>query len=149
MKKTEVKSDHYTTLQAAEILGLAVRSVQVMVDRGDLEAWKTRGGHRRISRASVENWAMRQTGGAIERPRVPSALETTPSPEASVLLIEDSIHFQNLVSLVVRQSFPRAKLHLAGDGITGLAMYGQLQPDLLIVDILLPGIDGPTLIATL
>jgi CheY-like chemotaxis protein len=28
-------------------------------------------------------------------------------------------------------------------------MYGQLQPDVLIVDILLPGIDGPTLIATL
>ena len=28
-------------------------------------------------------------------------------------------------------------------------MYGQIQPDILIVDILLPGIDGATLITTL
>ena len=38
---------------------------------------------------------------------------------------------------------------MAPDGIVGLAMYGQLQPDLLIVDILLPGIDGATLITSL
>ena len=66
-----------------------------------------------------------------------------------ILLIEDSIHFQNLVTLLVNQHFPGAALHTASDGITGLAMYGQIQPDILIVDILLPGIDGATLITTL
>lgn len=66
-----------------------------------------------------------------------------------VLLIEDSIHFQNLVSLLVEQHFPAWQLHIANDGITGLAMYGQIQPDILIVDILLPGIDGAALITTL
>ncbi|PJO39056.1 DNA-binding protein, partial [Delftia acidovorans] len=47
---------HYTTAEVAKLLGMAVRSVQLMVDRGDLEAWKTPGGHRRITRASVERW---------------------------------------------------------------------------------------------
>jgi len=42
--------DDVTSIEAARILGLAVRSVQLMVDRGDLQAWKTPGGHRRISR---------------------------------------------------------------------------------------------------
>eukprot|EP01030_Chromulinospumella_sphaerica_P007803 gene7803-7632_t len=87
--------DHYTTLEVASMLGLAVRSVQLMVDRNELEAWKTPGGHRRISRASVEH--------------------------AQILLIEDSIHFQNLVTLLVNQHFPGAVLHTANDGITGLA----------------------------
>jgi CheY-like chemotaxis protein len=64
-------------------------------------------------------------------------------------LIEDSVHFQNLVSLLVRQHFPQAELHVAHDGITGLAIYGQLQPDVLLIDILLPGIDGATLITAL
>lgn len=32
-------------------------------------------------------------------------------------------------------------LHVADDGIVGLATAGELQPDVLIVDILLPGID--------
>ena len=33
----------YTTIEVASLLGLAVRSVQLMVDRGELDAWKTPG----------------------------------------------------------------------------------------------------------
>jgi DNA-binding response OmpR family regulator len=66
-----------------------------------------------------------------------------------VLLIEDSVHYQNLVGLLLRQSFPELELHVADDGIAGLALAGQLQPEILIVDILLPGIDGGTLITSL
>jgi CheY-like chemotaxis protein len=66
-----------------------------------------------------------------------------------VLLIEDSIHHQNLVGLLLRQQFPTVELHIANDGIAGLAMAGQLQPQVLVVDILLPGIDGGTLITSL
>lgn len=148
--------DHYTTLEVAKLLGMAVRSVQLMVDRNELDAWKTPGGHRRISRASVERWinargpaaiqggssgASASATGTARRPGGPAA--------AQVLLIEDSIHFQNLVSLIVQQHFPGVALHVANDGIAGLALYGQTQPDVLIVDILLPGIDGATLITTL
>lgn len=137
-------SDHYTTLEVARMLGMAVRSVQLMVDRGDLEAWKTPGGHRRISKASVERWlASRQpsAGDGGSRGRRAGA--------ARVLLIEDSTHFQNLVSLLVKQQFPQAELSIADDGISGLAMVGQLQPEILLIDILLPGIDGGTLITSL
>ena len=65
------------------------------------------------------------------------------------LLIEDSVHYQNLVSMLLSQTFPDLELHVASDGIVGLAMYGQLQPEFLLVDILLPGIDGATLISSL
>jgi len=41
------------------------------------------------------------------------------------------------------------QLHIADDGIAGLAMAGQLRPQVLVVDILLPGIDGATLITSL
>ena len=66
-----------------------------------------------------------------------------------VLLIEDSSHFQNLVTMLVKQKFPAVDLHVANDGISGLVSFGHLQPDLIIVDILLPGIDGATLITSL
>lgn len=157
--------DHYTTLEVAKILGMAVRSVQLMVDRNELEAWKTPGGHRRISRTSVERWAsahgLAGAGSAPISPAPPPAPATrSPTPAAQpakpasvhapqILLIEDSVHFQNLVGLIVKQHFPGAVLQVANDGITGLALYGQIQPDVLIVDILLPGIDGATLITTL
>lgn len=155
--------DHYTTLEVAKMLGMAVRSVQLMVDRNELEAWKTPGGHRRISRASVERWINARGPGAGEGEPpgsaqaplgaskaaggTPTASKGSAAPQ--ILLIEDSIHFQNLVGLIVQQHFPGVVLHVANDGIAGLAMYGQTQPDVLIVDILLPGIDGATLITTL
>lgn len=174
-----------STRDVARVLGMAVRSVQLMVDRGELEAWKTPGGHRRIAKASVERWLAQRQGGATPGAAAASVSAAVqqgeglaPSSEAvparsallqpghgsaavaggeapsqprpqRVLLIEDSAHFQTLVKLLMAHNFPAVQLHVADDGIVGLAMAGELQPDVLIVDILLPGIDGATLIARL
>lgn len=144
-EESGASSSHLTTLQVAQRLGLAVRSVQMMVDRGDLQAWKTPGGHRRISRESLERWVASRQGsepdGIAARPRNGVA--------ARVLLIEDSVHYQKLVTLLMRQRFPDVELHIAADGVAGLATYGRLLPEILLVDILLPGIDGATLITSL
>ena len=135
-----------STLEVARVLGLAVRSVQLMVDRGELEAWKTPGGHRRISRQSVASWREGNRKPALP-PKSSQAVSRADHPK--VLLIEDSMHFQNLMALLVRQKFPTVELRAASDGIAGLAMAGQFQPDVLMVDILLPGIDGAALITSL
>src|SRR6218665_821029 len=142
-----------STLEAARLMGLAVRSVQLMVDRGELPAWKTAGGHRRIARAAVLQWVAARQGLAAPpvsqpEPVAPRAGEAAAS-RPRVLLIEDSVHYQNLLRMLIAQRFPGVELHVASDGIAGLAMAGQLQPDVLIVDILLPGIDGATLITGL
>jgi excisionase family DNA binding protein len=142
----ETKRDDCSTIEAARWLGMAVRSVQLMVDRGDLQAWKTPGGHRRISRESIKSWLSR---GAPTAGSTQALAGTRVSERPKLLLIEDSAHFQNLVSLVVRQSLADVELHVADDGIAGLAMAGKLEPQLLIVDILLPGVDGATLITSL
>jgi len=127
---------------------MAVRSVQLMVDRGELEAWKTPGGHRRIARASVDRWlAGRQGADADAAPPLRRASDRR--EQARLLLIEDSRHVQKLIKLLLQQQFPQIELHVADDGIGGLALAGQLQPDVLLLDILLPGIDGATLIAGL
>lgn len=59
-------SQVYSTREASEILGVSLRTVQLWVDSGILEAWKTAGGHRRISRASVE--ALQKGGASAGRP---------------------------------------------------------------------------------
>ena len=151
-------ASYYTTLEVAKILGMAVRSVQLMVDRGDLQAWKTPGGHRRITRESLERWIQGSRSGVTGvgalhggvGPDVrPSGRRRAVVHVPRILLIEDSSHFQNLVSMLVKQRFPTVNLNIANDGITGLVSFGHLQPDLIIVDILLPGIDGATMITGL
>ena len=144
----ETASGDYSTLEVARMLGMAVRSVQLMVDRGELAAWKTPGGHRRISAESVQLWLNRRHAPSMaEPPARPAPVAAAPS--ATVLLIEDSKHYQNLIGLLLRQQFPQLAFEVADDGISGLAMAGQLRPKVLIVDILLPGIDGATLITSL
>jgi excisionase family DNA binding protein len=139
--------DTCSTTEAAQRLGMAVRSVQLMVDRGELQAWKTPGGHRRILRSSLDAWLAGRGGAAA--PAAPAAADTRAGRPLTLLLIEDSVHFQNLISLVVKRELPEAELHVASDGIAGLAMAGRLEPDVLLIDILLPGIDGAALITSL
>ena len=42
-----------TTTEAAAILAISVGTVQLWVDKGLLVAWKTAGGHRRVTRESI------------------------------------------------------------------------------------------------
>ena len=155
-KRSDEDGADFSTMEVARMLGLAVRSVQLMVDRGELTAWKTPGGHRRISSESVRAWQLQRQGpGALARSAARAALPQPDNGTAAkakplrILVIEDSVHYQNLIGMLLKQQFPELELHSAHDGIVGLAMVGQLQPEVLIVDILLPGIDGATLITSL
>ncbi len=53
------------TTEVAKILGLSVGTVQSLVERQELMAWKTRGGHRRISLASVQEYQRRNHSSAL------------------------------------------------------------------------------------
>lgn len=147
-----------TTREVAKLLGLAVRSVQLMVDRGELQAWKTSGGHRRIARDSVTQWLAQRPGNGVGLPRpahasAPSQVgarrRVTDSRQPTVVLIEDSGHFQGVIKLMLQRSHPQVSLHVASDAMVGLALCGAVRPDVLMVDLLLPGIDGATLIGSL
>lgn len=52
---TNKPTDILTTQQAARILGLSTTTVQKMVASGELEAWVTSGGHRRIFRSALDS----------------------------------------------------------------------------------------------
>lgn len=65
----------------------------------------------------------------------------------AILLVEDDEITANLVRfLVERQGYT---LHYAADGNAGLAKARELAPDLLILDVLLPFLDGFSVLAEL
>ena len=47
------------TSYAAKLLGISVGTVQGLVEKNDLKAWKTQGGHRRISLQSIREYQRR------------------------------------------------------------------------------------------
>lgn len=49
-----MEDDVLTTTEAAKLLGISVRTAQLLIEGGGLPSWKTPGGHRRVHRADVE-----------------------------------------------------------------------------------------------
>jgi DNA-binding response OmpR family regulator len=61
----------------------------------------------------------------------------------AVLVVEDDPAIIALVSLGLR--YEGYIIHTASDGLQGLRLFEEVQPDLVIVDWMLPGMDGVTL----
>ncbi|MCX7082043.1 MAG: helix-turn-helix domain-containing protein [Methylococcales bacterium] len=61
-----------TTQDVSKEMGCSIRSVQLWVEQGLLEGWKTPGGHRRISRASFERFVASQEMEAIRSVNIDS-----------------------------------------------------------------------------
>lgn len=60
-------AEFLTSSQAAKRLSLSMATIQKLVDNNVLQAWKTSGGHRRISQASVLNYQNAQNFSDLPR----------------------------------------------------------------------------------
>lgn len=127
-------SEFLSTRQAAQRLGVSLGTVQNMVESGTLDAWKTAGGHRRIPIGSVDN-LLAKRGKTSTRPvEAPRMLD--------VLVTEDDPMLQKLYEMTVESWKLPIKLRIAGNGFDGLLLLGQKMPDVLIADLMMPGMDG-------
>jgi DNA-binding response OmpR family regulator len=57
-----------------------------------------------------------------------------------ILIVEDDLKTSNLLKLYLRQAGYKAEI--AHDGYTGLEMARRMQPDLIVLDLMLPNLDG-------
>lgn len=57
-----------------------------------------------------------------------------------ILVVEDSVEFQRLISLALARA--GYEVFLADDGAQGLCKLKEIRPNLIILDIMLPGMDG-------
>lgn len=138
MRKTSANNDVMTTREAGETLGVAVRTVQLWVEAGVLPAWRTAGGHRRIARSAVEKlMSERKHDLAPELAQFEAAQRPL-----KLLLVEDDMHMSRLFRDVVSSwRFP-VQLTSASDGFEGLVRIGEIEPDVVITDLIMPGMDG-------
>ncbi len=61
----EADEEVCSTREAAERLGVSLRTVQLWTEAGLLRAWKTPGGHRRILTSSVDRLLQRRGGAKV------------------------------------------------------------------------------------
>jgi excisionase family DNA binding protein len=127
-----------TTREAGELLGVAVRTVQLWVESGVLPAWRTAGGHRRIARAAVDKLMAERS-----QMLAPVVTGTAGGVEpVKILLVEDDTNLLRLFAMVVQKwEFP-VELTTANNGFEGLLRIGQVCPHMVITDLNMPFLDG-------
>ncbi len=140
-----------TSAEAAQLLGVALRTVQLWSENGLLEVWKTSGGHRRISRESVQRLLVGQNKRATDRgPEADTHKPTldTRGKAFNVLVVEDDEVLRHLYKINIERWPLHTTFASAGDGYEALIRMGQSKPDLLILDLNMPGMDGFRMLQT-
>jgi excisionase family DNA binding protein len=145
--QTRVLKTFCTTREAAQILGVALRTAQLWVESGLLEAWKTEGGHRRISRESIERLLLKQD----KRP--PQAANTagkaSPERSFSILIVEDEPDLRQFYTVALSRWSMKPQVVTVADGYEALMRIGLAKPDMIITDLRMGGMDGVKMIQSM
>lgn len=145
MATRQQQDEFISTREAADLLGVALRTVQLWVEAGVLRAWKTAGGHRRIVKSSVDAMLQERATAIAGSPNAKRAA----SDSFRVLVVEDDPALLKLFEMYVSGWQLPLDLTMATNGFEGLVKIGEQRPDLLITDLNMPGMDGFRMIRSL
>jgi excisionase family DNA binding protein len=120
--------DWLTLGQAAKYLGVAQSTIRKWSDQGRVPAFYTPGGHRRYRRADLDAFLNRSG---------PSA---TPTESPVVLIVDDDPRLREYVR--VNLEMEGYSVREAGDAEEGLSVLEESTPDLVLLDVMMPGVDG-------
>lgn len=128
-----------STSEAARMLGVSNTTVQFMVERGELKAWKTRGGHRRIRLDSIDQLRTARGSRPMSLPGEPPPHERS---QLKVLLVEEDAELRELYTSQLMEWGLPLRLQSVEDGVQALVTIERNHPDVLILNLPLAGMDG-------
>jgi excisionase family DNA binding protein len=128
------EKEYCSTSEAAQRLGLSLGTVQQMVENGQLDGWKTAGGHRRIRVSSIEEFRARSMAGSGAQTQA-----RAPANTLQILVAEDDRILQKLYEHTFSSWGLPLQVRMVSSGIDGLLEIGRMSPDLLITDLRMPG----------
>ena len=127
MAKQETK--YLTPTAVAQMLLVSPVTVRQWAQKGMLPATTTAGGHRRFARADVEQFA-------AERNMVLAEQAT------SVLVVDDDQQLNSYLVALLQVSVEGIEVYSAADGFAAGRMVAQHRPSVVVLDIMMPGMDG-------
>lgn len=144
---TTVEKAFCTTSEAAALLGVSVGTVQMWVESGLLDAWKTSGGHRRVVRESILR--LLHNAPSASTTQVAASAPAARAAPLSIMVVEDDANLLRLYQANISNWAGDIRLLTYESAFAALIQIGRSMPDLLILDLHLPGIDGFSMLRVL
>ncbi len=132
MKRIRPKS-HLTPHEVAQLLMVNPVTVRQWAARGLLPSLTTPGGHRRFLRGDVEDFA--RSRGSAPPPR-------SAGQPARILIVDDDESLAEFLVELIRTRDPDIQVETAADGFEAGLKVESLRPDAVLLDLMMPGIDG-------
>lgn len=126
----------FSTFEVAKMLELSPGTVANWVDAGRLKAFNTLGGHRRIKVEDLETFL------AENKIPTPKELSERAAAPRKVLIVEDDEKFLKLMEKFFKTFRKKWEVFAAADGFQAGSLVGSEKPDVVILDIMLPDING-------
>jgi excisionase family DNA binding protein len=118
--------------QAAKYLGVAQSTMRKWSDLGRVSAFYTPGGHRRYRRTDLDQFLDRSGPGTTPA--------TGPDSRPLVLIVDDDDKLREYVR--VNLEAEGYTVREAANAEDGLAALGEESPDLILLDVMMPQVDG-------
>ena len=135
-------TDEYCgTSYAAKLLNLSVGSIQSLVEKNELFAWKTQGGHRRISLQSIYQYQSR----ANLLPKLPAQS----GKYLKVMVVEDDVNSRDMYQAHFDSWDLPIDSVMQVSAIEALLDIPVVKPQVLMTDLRMPGIDGVAMLRQL
>ena len=122
-----------STSKAARLIGVGVISIVNWIDQGQIKAGRTPGGHRRIEVEDLIDF--------LRRHNLPVPEELAPSAPR-VLIVDDEPAFREWLRDEIQERHPDYEVKEAKDGFSAGELVGEWRPDVVILDLRMPGVDG-------
>ena len=130
---TMQKRSFYTTFEISQICGVNPTTVQNWVKANRLKAFQTPGGHRRVRHDDLMHF-MKEFGMPIP----PEFVNNIPV----IMIADDEADLLDLLENLMQTGDAQVTIVKAQNGVEALLMIGETKPNLLILDIMMPGMNG-------
>ncbi|MCB4757031.1 MAG: response regulator [Elusimicrobia bacterium] len=129
-----MKKKAYGTYDIAKICHVMPATIGRWIEEGKLPSFTTGGGHRRVWDNDLLAF--------LKKHNIPVPDELKSGELVDILIVDDEPSIRRVVTRLVKKIYPQAALHEAKDGYEAGHKIGSLKPDLVLLDLRLPGIDG-------
>lgn len=128
----KLKKKIFTTYEVSQLCDVDLSTVINWINQEKLAAYKTPGRHRRVRREDLVDFLKK-----YNMP-IPKALEE----KQKILLVDDDPVIIDLIMRTLKKEKDRIEIRVSRDGFEAGKQVGLFHPDLVILDLKLPGLDG-------